>query len=180
VVAVVVLVAAAAIGVVLRDVRQASAAGGTDPATSTTAAVAASQQPGAKTVVFVADAAAHPDAARVRALLQNYFDAINQGNYQLWSSTVLAQRTRDTNKNDFLTQYRSTVDTSIVVHRLEAWPGGGLLALISFTSVQDPAYAPPDLRVRCLRWRVSYPLVTEAGQLRIGMASPNTSLREPC
>lgn len=178
-VVVVVLVAAAAIGVVLRGMRQASAAGGAGLAASTTAAVS-SQHAGAKTVEFVADVAAYPGAARVRTLLQNYFDAINQGNYQLWSGTVLAQRTRDTSKSDFLAQYRSTVDTNIVVHRLEAWPGGGLLALISFTSVQDPADAPPDLRVGCLRWRVSYPLVTEAGQLRIGAASPNTSLHEPC
>lgn len=175
-----VLVAAAAAGFLLREVQRDPRAGAAGRPVGTTSVVPASEQPGSKLVTLAADVEAHPDADQVRALLQDYFDAINSGDYMLWSSTVTAARARNTGRSAWHEQYRSTLDGSIVVHRLEARPGGGLIALLSFTSVQNPVDAPPDLPVRCLRWRVSYPLIDEADELRLAATSPNASLRAPC
>jgi hypothetical protein len=67
-----------------------------------------------------------------------------------------------------------------VVHRLEPRAGGGLVALTSFTSLQDPADAPPELPVRCLRWWVSYPLIGEEEALRLGPSSPAANRLVAC
>ena len=136
--------------------------------------------PGPATVALVEDVAVHPDADRVRRVLQTYFDAINAGDYKLWRSTVTPQHARDTGEAAWRDQYRSTLDGGIVLHRLEPRAGGGLIALLSFTSLQDPADAPPELPVRCLRWWVSYPLIGEADELRLSPNSPSASLRVPC
>ncbi len=176
--ALVVLIAAAGAGILLRDLQRGT--GVRDSAGSTTSAVEPSEQPGPRTITFAADVEAHPDADQVRRLLQDYFDAINEGDYGLWRSTVTAERIRNTGRSAWTEQYRTTLDGSVLVHRLEARPGGGLVALLSFTSVQDPADAPPDLPVGCLRWRVSYPLTGEADELRLAPASPNASQRTPC
>lgn len=140
----------------------------------------APREPGPATVALVEDAAVHPEANRVRILLQKYFDAINAGDYVLWRSTVTPQRARDTGERAWHEQYGSTVDGSIVLHRLEPRASGGLVALLSFTSVQDPADAPPELPVRCLRWWVSYPLIGEGDELRLSPASPTANLRVAC
>ena len=68
----------------------------------------------------------------------------------------------------------------MVVHRLEPRAGGGLVALTSFTSLQNPADAPPELPVRCLRWWVSYPLIGEGDQLRLGPTSPTANRLAAC
>lgn len=181
VVSAVVLASAAGAGMLLRGLQRAGpvtdagvVAGG--PAT----AVAPAEQPGPRTVTLLAGVRAHPAADEVRELLQDYFDAINTGDYEQWSSTVTAERVQQTGRKAWTTQYRSTLDGSVVVHRLEARPGGGLVALLSFTSVQDPVDAPPDLPLPCLRWRVSYVLAGEPGELRLDPPSPGTSQRTPC
>ncbi|MBV9011695.1 MAG: hypothetical protein JO272_06525 [Pseudonocardiales bacterium] len=141
-------------------------------------------EPGPATVVLVEDVALHPDADRIRKLLQQYFDAINTGDYPLWRRSVIPQWARDLGERAWHGQYRSTLDGSIVVHRLEPRAGGGLLALTSFTSLQNPADAPPELPVRCLRWWVSYPvigpLIDQGDQLRLGPSSTNVNLRAAC
>lgn len=137
-------------------------------------------EPGPATVVLLDDATLHPDADRIRAVLQKYFDAINAGDYQLWRGAVIPQWARDLRESAWHAQYRSTLDGSIVVHRLEPRIGGGLLALTSFTSRQNPADAPPELAVRCLRWWVSYPLIGAGEQLRMGPSSPSANLRVAC
>jgi hypothetical protein len=137
-------------------------------------------EPGPATVVLVEDVRLHPDADRIRTVLQKYFDAINTGDYQLWRSAVIPQWARDLGENAWHGQYRSTLDGSIVVHRLEPRVGSGLLALTSFTSLQNPTYAPPELRVRCLRWWVSYPLIGEGDQLRMGPSAPSANVVAAC
>ncbi|MGH4018413.1 MAG: hypothetical protein ACRDT0_04050 [Pseudonocardiaceae bacterium] len=168
-----VLGAAAGVGAVFRQPAPGVPA-------STTTPPPLGEQPGPRTVRFSPDAAVHPDRDSVRALLQGHFDAINLGDYRRWTTTVVAERAEQTSEDVWREQYRSTTDGSIVVHRMEPRPGGGLTVLLSFTSVQDPVDAPGDAPLRCLRWRVSYPVVTESDQLRIGPGDPDTSLREPC
>ncbi|MGH3962872.1 MAG: hypothetical protein ACRDRY_06400 [Pseudonocardiaceae bacterium] len=177
-VTVVVLAAAAGAGLLVRELQPAAgASGGGSIATN---APPRAPEPGPTTVALVEDAELHPDAARVRRVLQEYFDAINAGNYKLWRSTVTPQQARDTGEAAWRDQFRSTLDGSIVLHRLEPRTGGGLVALLSFTSLQDPADAPPELPVRCLRWWVSYPLIGDADELRLSPNSPSASLRVPC
>ena len=137
-------------------------------------------EPGPAAVVLAEDAAVHPDADRIRKVLQRYFDAINGGDYPLWRSAVIPQLARDVGESAWHGQYRSTLIGTIVVHRLEPRPGGGLVALTSFTSLQNPTDAPPDLPVRCLRWWVSYPLIGEGDQLRMGPTGPSDNLRAAC
>ncbi|HEX2264318.1 MAG TPA: hypothetical protein VHH52_11290, partial [Pseudonocardiaceae bacterium] len=175
-----VLVAAAGAGLLVRQLQPTASADGAASIAHNAPPRAPAPGPGPTTVALVEDVAVHPDAERVRRVLQRYFDAINAGDYKLWRSTVTPQHARDTGEAAWRDQYRSTLDGSIVLHRLEPRAGGGLVALLSFTSLQDPADAPPDMPVRCLRWWVSYPLIGDAGELRLSPSSPSTSLRVPC
>ncbi len=174
-----VLVAAVAAGGVLRDPAVEAPSDAAQRPT-TTPTVAPDEQPGPRTVSFAAGAVDHPQREEVRALLQEYFYAINLGDYWRWATTVVDERVASTSEQAWRDEYRTTTDGSIRVLRLEPRPGGGVLALLTFTSVQDPADAPPDAPFGCLRWRVTYPVVTEFGQLRLGRAEPGTSLYEPC
>lgn len=180
VVVIVVLVSAMGAGMLLRVLRPAVSATRIGSIGDKDTAAARPPEPGSATVVLVEDVRLHPDADRIRTVLQKYFDAINAGNYQLWRSAVIPQWARDLGENAWHGQYRSTLDGSIVVHRLEPRVGGGLLALTSFTSLQNPTYAPPELRVRCLRWWVSYPLIGEGDQLRMGPSAPSANLVVAC
>lgn len=174
----VVLAGAAGIGALLRD--QPPAAGAERAGSIAKAAPARPRGPGPATVVLAEDVALHPDAERIRRVLQQYFDAINAGDYKLWSGAVIPQWARDMSEAAWRTQYRSTLDGSMVVHRLEPRAGGGLVALTSFTSLQNPADAPPELPVRCLRWWVSYPLIGEREALRLGPSSPAANQMAAC
>ncbi|MGH3934613.1 MAG: hypothetical protein ACRDS1_06500 [Pseudonocardiaceae bacterium] len=178
VVTIAVLTAAVGAGLVVREPQPTAGAGGAGSVGNDVPPHV--PEPGPTTVTLVEDAAAHPDADRVRTVLQKYFDAINAGDYKLWRSAVTPQQARDTGEAAWRDQYRSTLGGSIVLHRLEPRAGGGLVALLSFTSLQDPADAPPDVPVRCLRWWVSYPLIGEGDALRLSPSSPNANLRVPC
>jgi hypothetical protein len=174
----VVLAGGAGAGVLLRD-RQPLART-EDDGSVVRSAPPRPPEPGPATVVLAEDAALHPDAERIRKVLQQYFDAINAGNYQMWSGAVIPQWARDTGEAAWRAQYRSTLDGSMVVHRLEPRAGGGLVALMSFTSLQNPADAPRELPVRCLRWWVSYPLFGEGEALRLGPSSPTANRLLAC
>ena len=175
-----VLLAAAGAGVLVRQLQATASADGAASIAHNAPPRAPAPGPGPTTVALVEDVAVHPDAERVRRVLQRYFDAINAGDYKLWRSTVTPQYARDIGEATWRDQYRSTLDGSIVLHRLEPRAGGGLVALLSFTSLQDPADAPPELPVRCLRWWVSYPLIGDAAELRLSPNPPSASLRVPC
>ncbi len=183
---IVVLAGAVGVGMVLRDLEPAAGSvriatnGASGGASMSNRVPPNGPEPGSATVVLVEDAAAHPDADRIRKVLQRYFDAINAGDYALWRSAVIPQLARDIGESAWHGQYRSTLDGTIVVHRLEPRPGGGLVALTSFTSLQNPVDAPPEVPVRCLRWWVSYPLIGEGDQLRMGSTAPSANLRAPC
>ncbi|MEO7196167.1 MAG: hypothetical protein ABIZ05_15370 [Pseudonocardiaceae bacterium] len=178
-VVIVVLAAAVGAGMLLRDGRPAAEAA-RNASIGGNNAVPRQPEPGPATVVLLEDAALYPDADRIRTVLQKYFDAINAGDYQLWRGAVIPQAARDLSESAWHAQYRSTLVGSIVVHRLEPRIGGGLLALTSFTSRQNPADAPPELAVRCLRWWVSYPLIGAGEQLRLGPSSSSANLRVAC
>jgi hypothetical protein len=181
VVAVVVLGGAAGVGLLLRDLRPGAGVGhSSSTGVSIVQNTPRPPEPGPATVVLVDDAALNPDAGRIKKVLQQYFDGINAGDYKLWRGAVIPQWARDTGEGAWRAQYKSTLDGSMVVHRLEPRAGGGLVALTSFTSLQNPADAPPELPVRCLRWWVSYPLIGEGDQLRLGPTSPTANRLAAC
>jgi hypothetical protein len=182
VVVLVVLVAAVGTGLLLRDLQGSAGSRGVRSVGGVVSknAPPRAPEPGPATVVLLEDVALHPDADRIRKVLQKYFDAINTGDYQLWRTAVIPQWARDISESAWHGLYRSTLDGTIVVHRLEPRAGGGLVALTSFTSLQNPTDAPPELPVRCLRWWVSYPLIGEGDQLRLGPSSPSANLRVAC
>ncbi|PXY28339.1 hypothetical protein BAY60_12100 [Prauserella muralis] len=151
------------------------------PTRPTTAAVPAGRQPGPGRVELTTDAAAHPQAEPVRALLQAHFDAINRRDYDQWAGTVVTARVQAQPRQEWLANYRSTRDGSILVYRIEAAPGQRLTALIGFTSTQHVADAPPDLPRDCIRWRLALPLTQEYGEWRIDtIPAGSTPEREPC
>ncbi|MGH3672166.1 MAG: hypothetical protein ACRDSH_16290 [Pseudonocardiaceae bacterium] len=180
----VVLAGAAGAGLVLRQFRPISGTVNVTDATAVGSVGAKAPprppEPGPAAVVLTEDSAVHPDANQIRKVVQRYFDAINAGDYKLWRGAVIPQWARDVGEAAWRNQYRSTLDGSIVVQRVEPRMGGGLIALVSYTSVQNPADAPPALHVRCLRWWVSYPLFGTGDQIRLGPSSPNSDLRTAC
>ncbi|OZM70287.1 hypothetical protein CFN78_26490 [Amycolatopsis antarctica] len=125
------------------------------------------QQPGARTVDMTPDASAHPEDEAVRALLQTYFDAINDRSYERWKTTVSADRARTKTESVWLDEYGSTRDGSIIVYRIESAPDENLQVLVGFTSTQDLVDAPPDLQEECIRWRLALPVVREGGQWKV-------------
>ncbi|HXT44818.1 MAG TPA: hypothetical protein VN748_12025 [Pseudonocardiaceae bacterium] len=177
-----VMAGAAGVGFLLRDHRPIAGVGSVNSLGGSIRKSASPRlpEPGPPTVALADDAALNPDADRIRKVLQTYFDAINAGDYKMWRSAVIPQWARDTSEPAWRAQYRSTLDGSMVVHRLEPRIGGGLVALMSFTSLQNPADAPSELAVRCLHWWVSYPLIGQGEALRLGPSAPTANLVVAC
>jgi hypothetical protein len=129
------------------------------------------EQPGDATVTATTDAAAHPLYEPIRAMLQTYFDSINNRHYDQWRTVVSALRASTKPRKDWLVDFRSTKDGSIVVYRVESGPTGTARVLLSFTSLQEPIDAPPELPEHCIRWRVIWPIVFEAGEWKLGLGT---------
>lgn len=138
------------------------------------------EPPGTDTVRLSRAAKAHPEHDRVRALLQRHFRGINRGSYELWASTVVAEKRNNQPKGQWLSEYDTTFDGSILVYRILPDRDRGLRVLMTFTSVQQPEDAPNSMPVDCLRWRVVYRIRSTAGGLRLGEGLPDSSLFRPC
>lgn len=155
-------------GLIARDFYTGASGGEPAPVTASgTTSLAPELQPGSPVVQLSPDAAEHPHDQTVRRLLQAYFDGINGRNYERWKTAVTRGRVRAITEQQFLTDFRSTRDGSILVHRIESAPQGKLRVLLSFTSTQDVADAPPTLPEPCIRWSLSLPLALENGQWKI-------------
>ncbi|WP_246076323.1 hypothetical protein [Amycolatopsis cihanbeyliensis] len=133
----------------------------------TTTSLPPEQQPGPSQVELTPGAAAHPENESVRQVLQTYVDAINQGNYAAWTTTVTRDRVQERTESQWRFQYRSTEDGSVLVHRVETVPDGSLRVLVGLTSTQDPVDAPADLPEPCIRWHLTLPMTVEGGSWKI-------------
>jgi hypothetical protein len=137
-------------------------------------------EPGPYVVELSSGAARHPDSARVLQLLQGYFSAVNSKQYDQWANNVVAAKIRELPPDAWMASYSSTMDGNVRVDSIES-SGGALQIMLSFTSVQDVAHAPPQLHVPCVRWRVLYRMVMESGALRLdGTVSPGSVAVDPC
>jgi hypothetical protein len=169
--ALVVAAASVAGGFLARDLYTRTATVSTTSAvpssSSAPTSVPRSEQPGDRTVHLSVDAGLHPDGDRVRGLLQQYFDAINDRDYRSWTESVTSEVARRLRAPQWEANYQTTADGSVVVQRIDASSADRLRVMISFVSVQDASKAPPDLPVDCIRWRVVFPMQDEDGTLRV-------------
>lgn len=133
---------------------------------------------GSPAVLLSSDASRHPAAGAVSLQLQRYFDAINAGDYAGWVSTVAVGRADAQPEKSWKTAYRSTKDGTIRVDRIDDLPGDAVLVRVRFTSIQDLADAPPDLRVRRICWRTTMPMA--GSPPRIGPTQGGSSVKEAC
>ncbi|MCE6997780.1 hypothetical protein LZG04_23700 [Saccharothrix sp. S26] len=177
--------ATAGVGVLAREVYQRPLVAQGDqvaaPGSGPSSSVPRSAQPGPGTVQLSVDAAQHPDGQRVREVLQQFFDAINAHDYEQWAKTVTAHRVGQTPRTRWLSDYESSRDGSILVHRIESVTPERLRVLMTFTSTQDVAKAPAELQSDCIHWRVVYPLQVERGVLRVDLGTEgSTSQFTPC
>lgn len=153
------VIATAIGGLVARTLYEERESGEPDVVLPTETSVPPEEQPGPRVVRGTQDATAHPLYEPVRSVLQRYFDAINDGDYAAWTTTVTRNRVDLQPREAWERSYRSTKDGSVVVHRIELVGDGEARVLMTFTSVQDPADAPQELRVPCINWNVVFPLV---------------------
>ncbi|MEV0681226.1 hypothetical protein AB0I60_32380 [Actinosynnema sp. NPDC050436] len=167
----------AATGVLARDLyqRPAQAAGDRIALPSDSSPVPRSAQPGGTTVQRSPDAALHPDGERVRDLLQRYFDAINAGDYDQWATAVTGERVARTPRARWESDYETTRNGTILVHRVETVSPTRLRVLMTFVSTQSLAKAPADLQADCIRWRVVYPVQEDAGSLRVDFGTEGST-----
>ncbi|MFD1052062.1 hypothetical protein ACFQ1S_44075, partial [Kibdelosporangium lantanae] len=90
-----------------------------------------------------ADAFQHPQYEQIHQMTQDYFNGVNQHDYNMFKSTLTAQRIGAMPASKFNSDFRSSHDTDIQIYRIEAAPEGRLRMMLGFTSTQDLADAPP-------------------------------------
>jgi hypothetical protein len=185
-VAVVVLVVGGA-SLAVRGVPERAPTGAamTDPAPSTAPRNSSARPtedapaPDTGLVRIAAGAAEHPSAAAVRQLLDRHFSAINDGDYDRWATTVVPRRAADQPRTSWRQAYRSTIDESIVVNGITT-TSGQLAVELTFTSRQNPADAPADLRVGRICWSSTWPVTTTSGGLLIGTPAEGATSKRSC
>lgn len=141
------------------------------PPPRVTAPPAGGPEPGPYVVELGPGAAGHPDSATVLRLLQVYFSSINNKQYDQWTTVVSAAVAHQLPPDAWQNIYASTMDGSIQVDGIDS-VGDALQILLSYTSVQDLAHAPPQLQAPCARWRVVYRVVRDSGSLRLDTTVP--------
>lgn len=140
-----------------------------------------SSTPPSSGITFSPDAATHPDHERVRWLLETHFNAINFRQYDTWKTTVVPEKWQELPRDKWMREYRTTRDSDIVVHRIEPGDGNSLQVLLTFTSTQDPADAPAELPLACVRWQVVYSLVDAPAGIRLDTSKlPGNTLVSRC
>lgn len=174
--------ATAVAGLLARDLyTEPAAAPPTTVVATSPSPVPSGQQPGPAEVKATGDAAAHPLFRTLQPLLQTYFKAINDKDYERWSSVVTGERQTNQPEQKWQQEFATTQDGSIVMHRIEARGDGTARVLLTFTSTQDVKDAPQELPRPCIHWNVVWAFSTEDGawKLAAGPASA-TPQHEPC
>lgn len=130
---------------------------------------------GPATVTLSPAAATHPRAEEIRGLVQRATEARNARDFARWSTLVSsgaddAAFTRDT---------RSERIGTVVLRRVDPVGAGELVVPTGLVTTQDPADAPPDLRVPRLCWQISL-VVLPGAPARLVEPRPGSALRTPC
>lgn len=159
-----VVVVSAVAALIVRDIyhqQPDSAATGTG-APPSASSLPSSEQPGPSTVAYTQEFAGYPQHNLALNVLQAYFNAINDKQYDEWVSVVTPSLAAEQTRQAFLDGYKSTRDGSIYVYRVDSAPNNGVRVLVSFTSVQALGDAPQNFPHTCIRWQVVLPLAWDA------------------
>lgn len=133
---------------------------------------------GPPTVTLSAPAAAYPQSGAVRDLVQRWTDARNAGDLTAYRATLVPEARVDA--ASFAATSRTQRVGSVVIRRIDPVAGGELVVPLGYVTTQDPAVAPPDVRVPRLCWQVSAVVETHGGEPRLVDPRPGSQLRTPC
>jgi hypothetical protein len=122
-------------------------------------------------------AESHPRAHEVQAVLQHYFDAINNRDYASWIGAVSTDQSAPQTEEQWTTDYSTTVDSNLAVMVIADEP---LRARTMFTSEQDVALAPTSLPVTCINWDITYLLSDQDGHLVLSGMDPSAQSMTAC
>lgn len=143
-------------------------------------AVAAGYQAGPSvdhTLRLSDSASGHPRAEDVRSVLQQYFAAINNRDYEAWVGAVAAAQSAPQTQEQWSKDYATTVDSNLAVMTISDAP---LRARMMFTSEQSVDLAPTSLPVTCINWDVTYLLTDEDGRLVLSGIDPSAQSMTEC
>ena len=133
---------------------------------------------GNSTVDITPEAASHPSAPVVVALLTSYFNSINDRNYTIYKRLHTKGVRADMSEKEFVAGYKTTHDSDIVISGLGPGPDGRLLASVDFVSSQAAADGPDG--ETCTRWSVGKFLEKEGAAYRIGKSLKGYSNHTAC
>jgi hypothetical protein len=123
--------------------------------------------PNDTTTVFFTDfATSDPNFELVRQALQSYFNAINKRDFDKWRQVMTPAVGATQTRADWTKGFKTTTDKGMYVYRIEATDVGADV-FGSFTSTQDVADAPKDLKEPCIRWNMVWPMVKIDNVFRI-------------
>jgi len=130
-----------------------------------------------RTVRLSTEAARQERAPQVQAVLQQYFDAINNRDYESWTGAVADAQSAPQTEARWLQDYSSTIDSNLSVLVIDDEP---LRARMMFTSQQDVELAPPSLPVDCINWDVTYLLSEQDDHLVLSGIDPSAQSMKAC
>jgi hypothetical protein len=119
-------------------------------------------------VIVAPDVGFQPHVHRVALLLDRYFGAINQHDFQAYSSLFIPA-IRVSMRN-FGSGYQSTRDSRATLTGLVPTGPQGLAAMVRFVSHQNPAESPDH--ARCDRWHITLFLKSHGGSYHIRRHQP--------
>lgn len=119
----------------------------------------------------------HSRAGEVQSVLQYYFDAINNRDYESWTAAVAVAQSAPQTSEQWLRDYATTVDSNLTVMTIADEP---LRARMMFTSEQSVELAPPSLPATCINWDVTYLLSDEDGRLVLSGIDPSAQSMTAC
>ncbi|HEX6521068.1 MAG TPA: hypothetical protein VF070_13835 [Streptosporangiaceae bacterium] len=105
-------------------------------------------------VTVAASVSQDPNASSVATFLGQYFTAINNHDYQSYSSLLSPQLQQGMTQAQFENGYRTTSDSNETLVSISTASDGDLAAEVTFTSHQDPADSP-DQSESCTNWDIS-------------------------
>lgn len=113
-------------------------------------------------VTMATDVSQDTDASSVAAFLNQYFTAINNHDYQAYTSLLSPQAEQGLTQEQFDNGYDSTVDSAETLLGISTATNGDLVASVTFTSHQNPAESP-DGDESCTNWNISLFLEQDGG-----------------
>jgi hypothetical protein len=120
-------------------------------------------------------------AAAVQPLFTRYYSAINTKDFATWSTTVTSSRLKEQSETQWRQGYQSTQISNVTITSVTAGNGDGSRVSVTFTSTQDVAEAPPDLKVPRICWSLVTTVVYLGGpQQVIGSQVPGSVTKTAC